>query len=64
MQIKREEKDQPEQCNFIRKLAIFTHKKGVYNPEINCSNCSTVAKQPVSSVNFVTILRFFFANFG
>ena len=31
---------------------------GVYNPKMNCSNCSTVAKQPVSSVNFVTILPF------
>ena len=30
---------------------------------MNCNNCDTATKQPVSSVNFVTILPFF-TNFG
>jgi len=42
---KEERKYQPEQCNFIKKLAIFTHKMGVYNPKLNCS---TAAKHPTT----------------
>ena len=33
---------------------------GVYKPKMNCNNCNTATKQPVSSVNFVTILPFFY----
>jgi len=42
---KEERKYQPEQCNFIRKLAIYTHKMGVHNPKLNCS---TAAKHPTT----------------
>jgi len=55
---KRREKKSTRTKLFHKKQAIFSAKMGVYNPKMNCNNCDTATKQPVYSVNFVTILPF------